>query len=259
MVAGAEPVLLPVSAETGHLPDLDQLSPELLARTAAFFLCSPANPQGAAADQAYLTRALELARRHDFLLVLDECYSEIYTGRPPVGGLEAAMAIGGGLDNLLVCHSLSKRSNAAGLRSGFVAGAPALIKAFTRLRSYAAAVQPLPVLAAAAALWRDEAHVEENRRLYREKFELADRLLAGRFDYVRPAGGFFLWLNVGDSEAITRQLWSEAALKVVPGAYIGQPDPHSGWNPGAHAIRVALVHDVATAERALTRLAAALS
>ena len=259
LVAGAEPVLLPVSAETNHLPDLDRLDAALLDRTVAFFLCSPANPQGSAADQAYLAKALRMARQHDFLLVLDECYSEIYTQAPPTGGLEAAAALGDGLNNLLVCHSLSKRSNAAGLRSGFVAGDAKVIKGFTHLRNYAAAVQPLPVLAAAAALWQDEDHVEENRRLYREKFELADRYLNGRFDYHRPAGGFFLWLNVGDSEAITKKLWSEAALKVVPGAYIGRDDPNEGWNPGAHAIRVALVHELATTEQALDRLVRTLS
>ena len=211
VVAGAEPVLLPVTAETNHLPDLDAMGTDVLERTVAFFLCSPANPQGSAASLAYLKQALELARRHDFLLVMDECYSEIYGVEPPSGGLEAALALGEGLDHLLVCHSLSKRSSAAGLRSGFVAGDPDILKAFARLRSYGAAVQPLPLMAAATALWRDEAHVRENRDLYREKFDLADRCLSGHFDYTRPDGGFFLWLNVGDSEAITRKLWSEAA------------------------------------------------
>ncbi len=254
LIAGAEPVLLPVSASTNHLPDLDRLSPDLLSRTVAFFLCSPANPQGSAASQDYLTQALRLARRYDFFLILDECYSEIYTGMPPAGGLEAAASLADGLDHLLVCHSLSKRSNAAGLRSGFVAGDPKLIKDFTHLRRYSAAVQPLPVLAAATALWQDERHVEENRSLYREKFDLADHYLAGRFDYVRPEGGFFLWLNVGDSEAITKRLWSEAALKVIPGAYLGRDDANEGWNPGAHAIRVALVHELAKTEQALIRL-----
>jgi aspartate/methionine/tyrosine aminotransferase len=255
IVAGAEPVLLPVTAATLHLPDLDVLEQDgtLLARTAAFFLCSPSNPQGSAADLAYLERALKLARKHDFLLIMDECYSEVYGRTPPKGGFEAAAALGGDVDHLLVCNSLSKRSNAAGLRSGFVAGDPDIIKAFTRLRSYGGAVQPMPVLAAAAALWRDEAHVRESRALYEQKFDLADSILSGCFDYRRPDGGFFLWLNVGDSEAITRKLWSDAALKVVPGAYIGYADD-KGWNPGAHAIRVALVHDEAVTEDALTRL-----
>ena len=253
LIAGAEPVLLPVTAETDYLPDLDSLDAGLLHRTVAFFLCSPSNPQGSAADLDYLKRLLALARRHDFLLIMDECYSEIYSRQAPSGGLEAAVALDGSLDKLLVCHSLSKRSSVPGLRSGFVAGDPALLKTFTRLRSYGAAVQPLPLMAAATALWRDEAHVRESRDRYTEKFELADRYLSGHFGYKRPDGGFFLWLDVGDSEAVTRRLWSEAALKVVPGAYLGYAD-ETGWNPGASAIRVALVHDLQTTETALERL-----
>ena len=252
-IAGAEPVLLSVSAATGHLPALDELNPELLERTAAFYLCSPSNPQGAAADLPYLQRLIALARSYDFLLIVDECYAEIYTRSAPVGALEAAIGWDGGLDNLVVFHSLSKRSSAAGLRSGFVAGDPDVLAAFARLRSYGAAVQPLPVVAAATALWRDEQHVEANRALYRAKFDLADHCLAGRFDYVRPDGGFFLWLDVGDGEAVTRRLWAESAIKVLPGAYLGRADA-SGHNPGAPAIRVAMVHDLETTEAALSGL-----
>ena len=257
-LAGAEPVLLSASAATGHLPPLDELAPELLERTAAFYLCSPANPQGAAADLPYFQRAIELARRYDFALIVDECYAEIYTRAAPVGALEAAFALDGRLDNVLVFHSLSKRSSAAGLRSGFVAGDPALLAAFARLRSYGAAVQPLPILAAATALWQDEQHVIANRALYQAKFDLAGRCLAGLFDYVRPDGGFFLWLDVGDGEAVTRRLWAEAAIKVLPGAYLGRPDA-TGRNPGDGAIRVALVHDLATTETALSRLVEGLA
>ncbi|HSA80144.1 MAG TPA: aminotransferase class I/II-fold pyridoxal phosphate-dependent enzyme, partial [Geminicoccaceae bacterium] len=136
VMAGAEPVLLPVSAATGYWPVLDELDPALLDRTAAFYLCSPANPQGVAADLAYLKRLIELARRHDFLLIMDECYAEIYSGDPPVGALEAAVALDGRLDSVIVCHSLSKRSSAAGLRSGFVAGDLDVLAGFTHLRSY---------------------------------------------------------------------------------------------------------------------------
>jgi aspartate/methionine/tyrosine aminotransferase len=252
-MAGAEPVLLSVTAATGHLPALDQLSPDLLERTAAFYLCSPSNPQGAAADLQYLQRLIGLARRHDFLLVVDECYAEIYTRSAPVGALEAAIGSDGGLDNLVVFHSLSKRSSAAGLRSGFVAGDPEVLAAFARLRSYGAAVQPLPIMAAATALWQDERHVVESRALYRAKFDLADHCLAGRYHYVRPDGGFFLWLDVGDGETVTRRLWAEAAIKVLPGAYLGRADA-SGHNPGARAIRVAMVHDLETTEAALAGL-----
>ena len=257
VMAGAEPVLLTASAETGHLPDLEGLSPALLARTVAFYLCSPSNPQGAAARLDYLRRALELARRHDFLLIADECYSELYTAEPPPGALQAAMSLGQSLDHLMVCHSLSKRSSAAGLRSGFVAGDPAVIAGFARLRSYAAAVQPLPVLAAAAALWRDEAHVEANRALYRRKFDLAAERLGGRLGFYRPDGGFFLWLTVPDGEAAARRLWTEAAIKILPGAYLGRPDER-GDNPGDGAIRVAMVHDLETTDTALRRIAATL-
>ena len=257
-LAGAEPVLLSVSAATGHLPALDELTPELLERTAAFYVCSPANPQGAAADLAYLQRAIDLARRYDFALIVDECYAEIYTRAAPVGALEAAFALDGRFANVLVFHSLSKRSSAAGLRSGFVAGDPGLLAAFARLRSYGAAVQPLPILAAATVLWQDEQHVIANRALYQAKFDLAGRCLAGIFDYVRPDGGFFLWLDVGDGEAVTRRLWAEAAIKVLPGAYLARPDA-TGRNPGEAAIRVALVHDLETTETALSRLVEGLA
>jgi N-succinyldiaminopimelate aminotransferase len=167
------------------------------------------------------------------------------------------MRLGQSLDHLVVCHSLSKRSSAAGLRSGFVAGDPAVMAGFARLRSYAAAVQPLPVAAAAAALWRDEAHVEANRALYRKKFDLAEERLDGRLGFYRPDGGFFLWLTVADGEAAARRLWTEAAIKVLPGAYLGRPDEH-GDNPGDGAIRVAMVHDLETTDTALRRIAATL-
>ena len=165
------------------------------------------------------------------------------------------MRLGQSLDHLVVCHSLSKRSSAAGLRSGFVAGDPAVMAGFARLRSYAAAVQPLPVAAAAAALWRDEAHVEANRALYRKKFDLAEQRLGGRLGFYRPDGGFFLWLTVADGEAVARRLWTEAAIKVLPGAYLGRPDER-GDNPGDSAIRVAMVHDLETTDAALRRIAA---
>lgn len=257
VMAGAEAVPLAVSADTGYLPDLDRLGPDLLSRTVAFYLCSPSNPQGAAADLSYLERALALARQHDFLLVVDECYAEIYTRDPPPGALQAAMSLGGSLDHLIVCHSLSKRSSAAGLRSGFVAGDPAVITGFARLRSYAAAVQPLPVLAAASALWRDDTHVQANRELYRKKFDLAEERLAGRLGFYRPDGGFFLWLTVPDGEDAARRLWTEAALRILPGGYLGRPDER-GHNPGDQAIRVAMVHDLKTTEEAIRRIAETL-
>ncbi|MEI6559443.1 MAG: aminotransferase class I/II-fold pyridoxal phosphate-dependent enzyme [Rhodospirillaceae bacterium] len=261
LLAGGEPVFLAATRDTGFLPDLDALDPALLERTALFYLCSPGNPQGAAADAGYFARALGLARQYGFVLAVDECYAEIYTGTPPVGALAVAAGLADGSpspwSNLLVFHSLSKRSSAAGLRSGFVAGDPALIGRFSRLRSYANAGTPLPVLAAATALWRDEAHVEDNRARYRAKFDAAAAELDGRFGFYRPAGGFFLWLEVGDGEAACRRLWTEAGVRVLPGAYLSRPDA-AGHNPGAAYIRVALVHDADVIADACARMARVL-
>jgi aspartate/methionine/tyrosine aminotransferase len=258
IMAGAELVPLPATRATGFLPDFAALDPDLLDRTALAFLCSPANPQGAIAGLDYLKHAITLARRHDFVLIVDECYSEIYDESPPPGALEAAQELGHGLDNLLIFHSLSKRSSGAGLRAGFVAGDERLIRSFFTLRSYGASQVPLPIQAAAAALWRDEAHVVENRARYRAKIDIAERVLGGRFGFYRPQGGFFLWLDVGDSEAAAVTLWRDAGVKTVPGSYLGTADAQ-GFNPGAGYLRVALVHEEAIVAEALERMVRVLA
>lgn len=254
VMAGAQPVFLDAFADTGFLPDLDALEerPGLLNRLALLYVCSPANPQGAIADRAWLARALALARHHDFVLAVDECYADIYDVEAPPSALEVA---GGSLDHLVVLHSLSKRSNAAGLRAGFLAGDPGIVQAFIRLRAYSAAGMPLPVQAAAAALWQDETHVVENRALYRGKIDGAESVFGDRLGFYRPPGGFFLWLDVGNGEAAARALWAEAGLKVLPGAYLTRPGGDS-VNRGRPYIRVALVHDRAVLAEALPRLAA---
>jgi aspartate/methionine/tyrosine aminotransferase len=257
VMAGAEPVLLPTSAENGFLPDLRTIPSATLDRTALLYLCTPANPQGTAADPDYLRHAVGLARKHGFVLAVDECYAEIWDRAPPAGTLTVAWNEDRSFDSLLVFHSLSKRSSAAGLRSGFVAGDPALIAAFLKLRAYSAPVQPMPLAAAAAALWRDETHVGENRTLYRRKIDVAERHLSNRFGFYRPPGGFFLWLDVGDGESAALRLWREAGLRVLPGGYLGAPDAVGG-NPGASYIRLALVHDEATTQEAVQRLAGVL-
>lgn len=263
LMAGAEAVFLPAMEANGFLPDFSLLEPAVsdtttfdpyvLDRTALAYLCSPANPQGTVMGAEALENAITLARRHNFVLAVDECYSEIYDGAPPPGALDVCARMGGDLSNVLVFHSLSKRSSVPGLRSGFVAGDPALIAAFTRLRAYGGAVTPLPVLAAATALWRDEAHVEQSRTLYRAKIDAAERIFQGRFGFKRPEGSFFLWLKVGNGEAAARKLWQEAAIRVLPGAYLARPTS-GGINPGAEYIRVALVHDLQTTEAALRRI-----
>ncbi len=258
LLAGAEPVFVPAVREGGFLPDFAALPKAVLDRTALAYLCNPANPQGSVASLALLRDSIALARRHGFVLAVDECYSEIYDQAAPAGALQACRDLGGGAEGVVVFHSLSKRSSAPGLRSGFVAGDPALIAAFSRLRAYGGAAVPLPIQAASAALWRDEAHVEDNRILYRAKFDLADQILGGHPGYYRPAGGFFLWLEVGDGEEAARRLWSEAGIRVLPGAYLARPDGR-GVNPGSAYIRVALVHDLPTTRRALIRMAEVLS
>jgi N-succinyldiaminopimelate aminotransferase len=252
--ADCEPVYLPTTSGTGFLPDLNALSDELLARTVAFYIASPSNPQGAVADAAYLTKLAALARRFGFLVFADECYCEIHlNGIPPHGMLEAS---GPDFANVVVFHSLSKRSNLPGLRVGFAAGDRRFLTRFVELRNVAAPQVPVPAQHVAIAAYGDEAHVEKNRALYVAKFDLADRIIGNRYGHKRPAGGFFLWLDVsahGGDEAVTKKLWQEGGLRVIPGHYLAR-DGADGRNPGVGYIRVALVHDKDTTEEALQRL-----
>ena len=253
---GAEPVYVDATEATGHLPDFAALDPALLDRTAVAYVCSPANPQGATASLTYWTELLALAERHDFLIFADECYAEIYRGAPPVGVLEAVQATGADPERVVAFHSLSKRSNLAGLRSGFAASGPGNVARMRQLRAYAGAPLPLPLQMAAAAVWADEAHVEANRALYAEKFADAARILDGVPGASIPEAGFFLWLPVpeaiGDGEAATVRLWREAGVQVLPGAYLARET--AGGNPGDGYIRVALVAPRVECARGLTRL-----
>ena len=228
-----------------------------MARTVAFYIASPSNPQGAVADRAYLEKLTALARRFGFLIFSDECYCEIYSERPPHGMLEAA---GADFANVAIFHSLSKRSSLPGLRIGFAAGDKSFMRAFLELRNVAAPMVPTPMQHVAIAAYNDEKHVEENRRLYREKFDLADQIIGDRYGYRRPAGGFFLWLDVsaqGGSETATLRLWREAGLRVVPGRYLAR-EQADGSNPGADYIRVAMVHNNEITAEAMHRLVAVL-
>ncbi len=257
LAVGAEPIEVPATEATGFLPDYAALPPALLDRTALAYLCSPANPQGAVADLAYWRRLIALAERHDFVVLADECYAEIWRDTPPAGALEAAAAAGADPERVVVFNSLSKRSNAPGLRSGFVAGGPRAIAAFRQLRAYGGAPLPLPIQRASAALWNDEAHVEASRRLYLDKFALADRMLGSFPGYTPPAAGFFLWLRVGDGEAAALRLWRETGVRVLPGGYLGRATAEAA-NPGHDYIRVALVADAAEVERGLGAIRATL-
>ena len=258
--SGAEPIFLESSAPTQFLPRLELIDAELLRRAAALYLCSPSNPQGAVADRSYLATAIALARRFDFMLFADECYSEIYCDIPPPGALETAFAAGGSFANVMTFQSLSKRSGLAGLRSGFVAGDAEFIAPFARFRNVACPQVPLPIQHASVEAWSDENHVEQGRALYRQNFDIADAVLQGRYGYRRPQGGFFLWLDMSDhggDEAATKTLWKGCGVRLLPGTYLAC-EGASGVNPGTNHVRVALVHNPKTTGEALKRIVATL-
>ncbi len=261
LMAGAEPIYLPCTPETGHLPDFAGLPADVLDRTTVAYICSPANPQGAVADRVYWKTLLDLAENHDFRIFADECYSEIYRDLAPTGALEVATEINADPDRLVVFHSLSKRSNLAGLRSGFAATGAANMARMKQLRSYAGAPMPIPAQYAAAATWAEESHVTANRALYCEKFALADDILGNMPGYMSPQAGFFLWLRVGDGEAAALRLWREAGVRCLPGGYLSRcsPDWLGGADPGAEYVRLALVAPASEVRRGLETVRAVLS
>lgn len=251
---GAEPVFVPATAATGFLPDYAGLPADVLDRTALAYLCSPANPQGSVASRDYLAGVVAQAETHGFTLLSDECYSEIWRTAPPTGALTVAADLGADPEHVAVFHSLSKRSNLPGLRSGFVAGGPQSIARFRQLRAYGGAPLPLPVQHVSQAAWADEVHVDANRALYHEKYRIADQVFAGMQGCRGPEGGFFLWLPVpqGTSEDAALKLWTKTGVRVLPGAYLGQTV--DGENPGDGYIRVAMVAPAQDMQRGLIRL-----
>jgi N-succinyldiaminopimelate aminotransferase len=251
--AACEQIYLPTTPDNGFLPDLDALDEATLARTVAFYIASPANPQGSVASPAYFSRLKKLADRFGFMILSDECYSEIYTRDAPGSMLECA---GADFRNVVVFQSLSKRSNLPGMRVGFAAGDSRFLAAFHELRNVAAPQVPVPLQHVAVAAYSDETHVEDNRKLYRIKFDLADQILGNRYGYKRPAGGFCVWLDVsrhGGDEAAAVKLYREAGVRVIPGSYLARLQP-DGFNPGAGYIRLALVSDSEQTGEALHRL-----
>ncbi len=250
--AGADPLYMAATADTGHLPDLDALDAETLDRTTIFYLCSPSNPQGAVASREYWKRLLDLAEQHDFIIFSDECYSEIWRDTPPIGGLEMVQEFGPDPERVFIFHSLSKRSNLPGFRSGFVAGGKKGMAEIRQLRAYAGAPLPGPLQHASISVWEDEAHVDASRERYRDKFDIADRILGSVPGYASPPAGFFLWLPVADGADAALKVWRETGVRVLPGAYLARDV--DGVNPGTGYIRVALVADEPELERGLTEL-----
>ncbi|MDR9438775.1 MAG: succinyldiaminopimelate transaminase [Halomonas sp.] len=255
LLAGGEPLYLDSTAESGFRPDLDSVPAETWRDVQLVFLCSPGNPSGAVTPLAEFEKLIALADEHDFLIASDECYSELYLDEasPPPGLLEACARLGRhSYRRCLVFHSLSKRSNLPGLRSGFVAGDAELIAPFKRYRTYHGCAMSLPVQQASITAWNDEAHVRANRDAYREAFTAVTEVLAPVMDFPVPEASFYLWPAVpgGDDEAFTRALFAEANVSVLPGSYMGRVGS-SGTNPGSGRLRLALVAEVeATAEAA---------
>lgn len=245
----ATPVYLSATKETGHLPDFEAVSDEVLDQTAIVYLCSPSNPQGAVASEEYLTRLIGLAEKHVFRIFADECYSEVWRDTAPVGAIEIANKIGADPERVFIFHSLSKRSNLPGLRSGFVAGGPKGIAAIRQLRAYAGAPLPMPLQRAATAVWQDEAHVEASRRRYVGKYDIANRVFRGIEGYEEPTAGFFLWLPVDDGEQAAIKIWRETGVQVLPGAYLSRDVGET--NPGKGYIRVAMVVEEQEMQRGL--------
>ncbi|WP_165009410.1 succinyldiaminopimelate transaminase [Neisseria yangbaofengii] len=232
-------------------PDWSSVSDGLWQRTKMVLVCSPNNPSGSVLQLEDWQELFALQDKYGFVIASDECYSEIYfDGKKPIGGLQAAAQLGRGFDKLMMFTSLSKRSNVPGLRSGFVAGDAALLKAFLLYRTYHGSAMSIPVQRASIAAWNDETHVIDNRRLYQEKFDKVIPILREVFDVDFPDASFYIWLKVpdGDDLAFARRLWTKAAIQVLPGRFLAR-DTEQG-NPGEGYVRIALVADVETCVKA---------
>ena len=256
LTAGGNPVFLPCTADNRFAPDLEAVAESVWRNTALVYVCSPSNPTGWIADADYFTRLLALADEHDFYIVSDECYSEIYWDEKPVGLLQVAESLGrDGFSRCLVMNSLSKRSALPGMRSGLIAGDAQLIKRFAKLRSYTGPATPLPLQAVAAAAWSDETHVQDHLAVYRQSLKAFFDIYGGIDDGKIPAGSFFVWLPVEDDEAFAVAAYEQQAVTILPGSYLSATDA-DGVNPGSGFIRAALVDGPERAAELARRLCA---
>ena len=266
LLAGAEPYMLNMTAATGYAPDLDAVPEAVWRRCQVLFLCSPGNPTGAVLSLEYLRHALELAERYDFIIAADECYTEIFLDEsaPPPGLLQACVAAGHErFQRCVVFHSLSKRSSVPGLRSGFVAGDPEILKPFLLYRTYHGSAMAVPTQLASIAAWEEDTHAVANRRLYQEKFARMLPIMSPVMNVEKPAGAFYLWPDVGgDDERFTRELFARKNITVLPGSYLARGGagagagvgPGAGDNPGAGRVRISLVPPVAQCVEAAERI-----
>jgi N-succinyldiaminopimelate aminotransferase len=257
LLAGAQPYFLDCSASTDFIPDFAAVDARVWDNCQVLFICSPGNPTGKFLSMECLQALIALADKHDFIIASDECYSELYLNeaQPPVGLLQACQALNR-LDfkRCLVFHSLSKRSNLPGLRSGFVAGDAALMAPYLRYRTYQGCALPVPTQWASAAAWQDETHVVENRRAYREKFAQAQEILQPHIALQQPEGGFYFWLKTpSPGVEFARQVFSQCHITLLPGEFLAREGAQG--NPGKDYVRMALVADAEQCQEACHRLA----
>lgn len=247
LLAGAELQFLNCTEASGFAPDFNAVSEDIWQRCQLLYICSPGNPTGAVTDIPTLQELIALADRFDFIIASDECYSEIYPDEtnPPPGLLQACAELGrNDYRRCVVFHSLSKRSNLPGLRSGFVAGDADILKSFLRYRTYHGCAMPVPTQLASIAAWNDEQHVQKNRELYREKFQIFQEILGNTLPLDMPDAGFYFWADirpakVGSDEDFARELFAQKNITVLPGRYLARDS--DGINPGENRVRMALV------------------
>ncbi len=247
LFAGAKPYFLNCSEENNFQIDLENVDQEIWEQCQLLVLCSPSNPTGKVMSKAELCKVVKLSKEFGFKVLSDECYIDIYFGEKPTSLLEAAMEVNGSLENVLALHSLSKRSNLPGFRSGCATGDANIISAFSKYRMFHGVSVPLPIQNASTLAWADDKTVEDNREAYAEKFKLAEEILDK--DSLTPDGAFYLWLKVSDAEAFTKKLYDEEQVIVLPGKYLGAED--NGQNPAEQYLRIALVHDIESTSKAL--------
>lgn len=256
LLAGAEPYFLNTTAETNYLPDFSAVPADVWQRCQLLYTCSPANPSGSVMSAADFETVLTLSEKYDFVIASDECYSELYDdeANPPVGLLEAAAKMGNReFKRCVVFHSLSKRSNCAGLRSGFVAGDAEILKNYFAYRTYHGCAMSVPTQYASIAAWQDETHVIENRRLYREKFAAFVEILRDVCEIQKPPASFYIWLKTSISDTdFTQQLFAQENVTVLPGSFLSRE--FEGINPAANHVRIALVAPLAECIEAAQRI-----
>ncbi|NOT12433.1 MAG: succinyldiaminopimelate transaminase [Methylococcaceae bacterium] len=270
LLAGAEPYFINTTEDCGYLPNFDNVPEKIWQRCQLVYICSPGNPSGAVMSTESHEQLIRLAEKYDFVIASDECYSELYDdeANPPAGLLQTAYRIGNtAFKRCIVFHSLSKRSNAPGLRSGFVAGDAEILQQYFQYRTYQGCAMPLPTQHASIQAWRDESHVIENRRLYREKFAAVIDILKDVCDITKPPAGFYIWLKIPQPSAsplgnegrrgisdtdFTQGLYAQENVSVLPGSYLSRD--FDGVNPGLYHVRIALVAPLAECIEAAHRI-----